>query len=341
MAVDDEPDLEVLIRQKFRRLIRQGKLEFEFAENGEDALEKLQGRNDIDIVLTDINMPKMDGLTLLDHLAEISPVMKTIIVSAYGDMENIRVAMNRGAFDFITKPINFDDLQQTIEKTFNFVLQQKETIRAIEENDILKMYVDQDVIRFMSSKEYETSVLANETVNATVAFFDIVGYTSISEKYAPDTVINILNKYFDIMVQEIEKKEGQIDKFMGDCVMSVFRGDNHLDKALEAALETREKFHQITEQELDGYKPQISIGINSGEMISGNIGSESLRRLDYTVIGDIVNSAQRFQAAADPGQIAVSKEIYQQKNNSFQFEEIGEVDLKNKSMPVRLYNLIS
>lgn len=341
MAVDDEPDLEVLIRQKYRRLIRQGKLEFEFAENGEDALEKLQGRNDIDIVLTDINMPKMDGLTLLDHLTEISPVLKTIIVSAYGDMENIRVAMNRGAFDFITKPINFDDLQMTIEKTFNFVLQQKETIRAIEENDILKMYVDQDVIRFMSSKEYEKSVLASETVNATVAFFDIVGYTSISEKYAPDTVVNILNKYFDIMVQEIEKNEGQIDKFMGDCVMSVFRGENHLDKALEAALEVRKKFNQITEQELDGYKPEISIGINSGEMISGNIGSESLRRLDYTVIGDIVNSAQRFQAAADPGQIAVSEEIYQQKNNSFQFEEIGEVDLKNKSKPVRLYNLIS
>ncbi len=341
MAVDDEPDLEVLIRQKYRRLIREGKLEFEFAENGQDALDKLQGRDDIDIVLTDINMPKMDGLTLLEHLSEISPVMKTIIVSAYGDMENIRVAMNRGAFDFVTKPINFDDLQQTIEKTFNFVLQQKETIKAVEENDILKMYVDQDVIRFMSSNQYEQNVLANESVEATVAFFDIVGYTSISEKYPPDTVVNILNKYFDIMVQEIEKHNGQIDKFMGDCVMSVFRGKNHLDDAMEASLATRERFNDITEQELDGYKPEISIGINSGEMISGNIGSESLKRLDYTVIGDIVNTAQRFQSAASAGQIAISEDIYQLRNKSFQCEEIGEVELKNKANPVRLYNVIA
>ena len=217
----------------------------------------------------------------------------------------------------------------------------RSTLQAMEENNILKMYVDQDVIRFMSSKEYDSSVLASESIDATVLFVDLCGYTAMSEKHSPEQVVRVLNKYFDLMVQEIEHHGGQVDKFMGDCVMAIFRNDNHLDHALEAALAMRERFSDITEEELDGYKPEIAIGINSGVMVSGNIGSESLKRLDYTVIGDIVNTAQRFQAAADPGQIAISEEIYQLRNKSFQCEEIGEVELKNKSKPVRLYNVIA
>lgn len=125
MVVDDEPDLEVLIRQKFRKQIRQGQLKFIFAHNGIDALEQLQAETDIDLVLTDINMPEMDGLTLLTRLKETYPLIKAVIVSAYGDMENIRTAMNRGAFDFLTKPINFQDLEITTSKTLDYVQQMK------------------------------------------------------------------------------------------------------------------------------------------------------------------------------------------------------------------------
>ena len=99
MVVDDETDLEILIKQKFRKQIRQNEYEFVFAINGRDALEKIVENPGIDIVLSDINMPEMDGLTLLSELHESSPLIKSVIVSAYGDMENIRVAMNRGAFE--------------------------------------------------------------------------------------------------------------------------------------------------------------------------------------------------------------------------------------------------
>lgn len=117
MVVDDEPDLKMLILQKFRKQIQNDVYEFVFAENGEEALVQLHASDDITLVLTDINMPRMDGLTLLQRLQERdNPALKTVIVSAYGDMENIRTAMNRGAFDFITKPIDFNDLQVTIEK---------------------------------------------------------------------------------------------------------------------------------------------------------------------------------------------------------------------------------
>lgn len=117
LVVDDEPDLKMLILQKFRKQIQSEVYEFVFAENGEEALNQLEESNDITLILSDINMPRMDGLTLLQRLQERgNPALKTVIVSAYGDMENIRTAMNRGAFDFITKPIDFNDLHLTIEK---------------------------------------------------------------------------------------------------------------------------------------------------------------------------------------------------------------------------------
>ena len=139
LVADDEADLEALIKQKFRQKIREHEYEFLFAVNGNDALEKIQQHPDIDILLSDINMPEMDGLTLLSRMSETSPLIKSVIVSAYGDMDNIRTAMNRGAFDFITKPINFEDLSLTMEKTITHVLQVKETLKAIKENNILKM----------------------------------------------------------------------------------------------------------------------------------------------------------------------------------------------------------
>ena len=125
LVVDDEPDLEVLVRQKFRRKIRRGEYEFIFAQNGVEALKALESEPDTDLVLTDINMPEMDGLTLLSELLSLDLVLRSVVVSAYGDMQNIRTAMNRGAIDFITKPIDFQDLEVTITKTLEDVLQLK------------------------------------------------------------------------------------------------------------------------------------------------------------------------------------------------------------------------
>ena len=153
LMADEEKDLETLIRQNFRKKRREQKYEFIFAVNGTDALAKILQHPDIDIVLSDINMPEMDGLTLLTKLGEGSPLIKTVMVSAYGDMENIRTAMNHGAFDFVTKPVNFEDLELTIEKTIRHVNQIKENLKAIKENNILKMYCDENVLSFMGTRE--------------------------------------------------------------------------------------------------------------------------------------------------------------------------------------------
>ena len=117
LVVDDEPDLEVLVKQRMRRRIRRGDYNFVFARNGVEALEVLHSEQKVDMVLSDINMPQMDGLTLLSQLPEVDPDLRAVIVSAYGDMRNIRAAMNRGAFDFVTKPIDFKDLSVTIKRS--------------------------------------------------------------------------------------------------------------------------------------------------------------------------------------------------------------------------------
>ena len=119
LVVDDEPDVEMLIKQRFRRKIRDGGFHFEFALNGEEALAKLNNDESIDIVMSDINMPVMDGLTLLSRLRDMDRLLRTVIVSAYGDMQNIRIAMNRGAYDFLTKPIDFEDFEITLQKTID------------------------------------------------------------------------------------------------------------------------------------------------------------------------------------------------------------------------------
>ena len=146
LSVDDEVDLEVLLTQYFRRKIRKGEYEFFFAHNGLEALQTLLKHPDIDIILSDINMPEMDGLTLLTKINEMrNPALKCIMVSAYGDMGNIRQAMNNGAFDFATKPIDLDDLQITIDKAI-------EQIRFIREaqkdqKELRDIHVDLSVAR--------------------------------------------------------------------------------------------------------------------------------------------------------------------------------------------------
>ena len=146
MSVDDEPDLEMLIRQKFRRQIKKNEYEFVFAHNGLEALSLLVEHPDISVILSDINMPEMDGLTLLSKINELkNPTLKTIIVSAYGDMDNIRCAMNRGAFDFATKPIDFEDLEITIRRT----IQQIEVLKHAQEehNQLVAIQNDLNVAR--------------------------------------------------------------------------------------------------------------------------------------------------------------------------------------------------
>jgi sigma-B regulation protein RsbU (phosphoserine phosphatase) len=166
LVVDDEPDLELMISQKFRKQVREQELHFAFVKSGVEALQKLQNDGEMDVVLTDINMPEMDGLTLLGRLSEQYPLIKAVIVSAYGDMSNIRTALNRGAFDFVTKPIDFNDLEITLKKTihearaFKQAMKDRDQLVAIQQELEVARKIQQSIVPrkfppFPERKEFE------------------------------------------------------------------------------------------------------------------------------------------------------------------------------------------
>src|SRR6516165_11417960 len=186
LAVDDEADIERLIRQRFRRQIRAGEFELRFAHHGEEALSAIAAEPDIDLLLLDINMPIMDGLTLLSVLRERQSPVRSIIISAYGDMANIRTAMNRGAFDFVTKPVDLTDLEITIRKTLDDIgkLREIECQRAAAERarNTLSRYFSPNLVEMLAERDEPLGAVRRQ--NVAVLFADIVGFTSTAERMA-------------------------------------------------------------------------------------------------------------------------------------------------------------
>ena len=182
LVVDDEPDVQPLMLQRMRRDIRKGRYQFCFAHNGLEALEVLERDPTIDMVLSDINMPRMDGLALLSQIAKVAPNLRSVIISAYGDMKNIRTAMNRGAFDFVTKPIDFDDLRVTIDRTLLNLAEWREAIASRDKLITLQNELDvaakiqQSILptHFPSGEEFEVYGHMEAARNVGGDFFDVV-----------------------------------------------------------------------------------------------------------------------------------------------------------------------
>ncbi|MCY3877731.1 MAG: fused response regulator/phosphatase [Rhodobacteraceae bacterium] len=185
LVVDDEVDVEPLVLQRMRREVRNGIYEFLFAHNGVEALEILNADENIDMVLSDINMPEMDGLTLLQQIPSVNPNIRSVIVSAYGDMKNIRVAMNRGAFDFITKPIDFEDLKITIGRTVQHLKMWREALQARDrlislQNELgIAKEMQQSILPsgFPSDRRYEVFGAMEPARDVGGDFFDIMRLT--------------------------------------------------------------------------------------------------------------------------------------------------------------------
>src|SRR5690348_15882970 len=193
LAVDDEADFELLIRQRFRRQIRNEEFAFRFAHHGEEALHILAEEPDIELLLLDINMPVMDGLTLLAELRTRQSAVRAIIVSAYGDMVNIRTAMNRGAFDFVTKPVDLNDLEITIRKTLDEIgrIRELDRQRAAAERARanLARYFSPNLVTMLADRDEPLGPVRREMV--AVLFLDIVGFTRMAEHLPPEAVVTM------------------------------------------------------------------------------------------------------------------------------------------------------
>jgi len=302
LAVDDEPDFELLIRQRFRRQIREGEFAFRFAHHGEEALAALAAEPDIDLMLLDINMPVMDGLALLARLREEQAPVKAIIVSAYGDMANLRTAMNRGAFDFVTKPVDLQDLEITIRKTLDDIakLRESERLRVAAERarNNLSRYFSPNLVEMLADRDEPLGAVRRQTV--AVLFADIVGFTSMAEGMAPEAVIAMLREYHERMTAPIFACGGTIEKYIGDAIFAVFG----LPEPSAADAANALKCADMMLAALDAWNKErrtrgepalaIGIGLNYGPAVLGDVGSE--HSFSFTLIGDTVNTASRLQA---------------------------------------------
>ena len=354
LAVDDEPDFELLIRQRFRRQIREDEFAFRFARHGEEALSALDAEPDIDLMLLDINMPVMDGLTLLNELRERQSAVRAIIVSAYGDMTNLRTAMNRGAFDFITKPVDLSDLEITVRKALANIASAREMDRrrqaAERARNNLARYFSPNVVELLAAQDEPLGAVRRETV--AVLFADIAGFTRMAEAMPPEAVMAMLREFHRRMTAQIFASGGTVDKYIGDGIFAVFGvptpGPMDAANALacaEAMLDALERWNEERERLGDG-RLAMGVGVNYGHAVLGDVGSE--HSMSFTVIGDTVNTAARLQTltrtlgtplvVGDPIVEAVrarSPEIAADLID--QLEDQGEHSLRGRAGAVRIW----
>ena len=302
LAVDDEPDFEFLIRQRFRRQIRDEEFAFRFAHHGEEALSALDAEPDIDLMLLDINMPVMDGLTLLSELSERQSAVRAIIVSAYGDMANLRTAMNRGAFDFVTKPVDLSDLEITVRKALANIAKLREIDRlrqaAERARNNLSRYFSPNIVELLAAQDEPLGAVRRETV--AVLFADIVGFTRMAETMAPEAVMAMLREFHARMTAQIFACGGTVDKYMGDAIVAVFGVPHASSKDAASALDLRRKDARCA-RELESRSraavqragSRSASASTTGPAVVGDVGSE--HSMSFTVIGDTVNTAERLQ----------------------------------------------
>src|SRR4029077_1514306 len=273
---------ELLIRQRFRREIRSEEFVFRFAHHGEEALALLAAEPDVELMLLDSNMPVMDGLTLLSELRERQSAVRAIIVSAYGDMTNLRTAMNRGAFDFVTKPVDLSDLEITIRKTLADTekLREMDRLRVAAERarNNLSRYFSPNIVDMLAAQDEPLGAVRRQTV--AVLFVDIVGFTRMAEAMAPEAVVTLLRQFHERMTDQIFACGGTVEKYIGDAIFAVFgvphASDDDAVNALACAemmLAALERWNE--ERVRDGESPlAIGIGLNYGAAVLGDVGSE-------------------------------------------------------------------
>jgi len=345
LVVDDEPDLEALVLQKFRHQIRDKTVSFTFAHDGVEALAALKANGDIDLVVTDINMPRMDGLSLLQKLQENEDNIMTVIVSAYGDMTNIRTAMNRGAFDFVTKPIDFSDLETTIAKTIRHIgfLREARERQATAERAYasLSRYFSPNLAQRLAGDTAAVDLEGQRREIATL-FTDIASFTALVETLEPNVLGPLLNEYLSGMTDIVFSNDGTVAKIVGDALHILFGAPgeqpDHAARAVACALALDEFAQSFCERwQKKGIAFGVTrIGVHAGPAIVGNFGGG--RFFDYTAYGDTINVASRLETANKQlgTRICVSAELAEGVEN-FRGRPIGDLVLRGRGEVIRAF----
>jgi adenylate cyclase len=326
------------------------------ATNGNDAMEIMRN-NVVNLVITDQRMPEMTGIQLLEKLSPEFPDTVRMILTGFSDIEVIIEAINSGrVFRYITKPWDENELKMTIENArqlFNLQTRNKALMaelqqKVVEQDQTLRLfvkYVPEQVVK-KSLENSQESIFEGELRNVAVLFCDIRGFTPLSEKMSPKEVVSFLNEYYQIMTEVVKQHNGSVIQFVGDEIFAAFGALEHYQdneaKAVYCAMKMMDTLPRLNSKYRESFKTEIMIGIgvNYGEVVAGNLGSED--RIRYSVTGDTVNTGKRIETLTKdlPNSILVSDTIYQSVKNLIRVKAWDPLFVKGKKDKIMVYEVL-
>jgi adenylate cyclase len=368
LAVDDVPtNLEILKV----RLESQG-YEVVTAADGEEAL--LRARElEPDLVLLDVMMPKLDGISVLKQLKleAAQKFVPVILVTAKADTRDIVNGLEAGGDDYLTKPfeqaallarvrslLRTKDLHDTVQQqalklkeqteqlsSWNQTLEERVAAQLAEIDRIgrLQRFLAPQVAQMIASSDSPESALASHRREVTVVFCDLRGFTAFTETSEPEEVMGVLHDYHEGLGELIFRHEGTLDRFAGDGIMIVFNDPiayaDHTERAVRLALDMRDQVEKLSQQwQRRGHTLGFGVGIAAGYATLGQIGFE--QRREYTAIGSVINLASRLCDEARPGQIIIGQRAFSAVEQNVEAQSIGELSLKGFAKPVAAHAII-
>ncbi|MFA6451534.1 MAG: adenylate/guanylate cyclase domain-containing protein [bacterium] len=316
------------------------------AANGVEALGKLSV-NQVDLILLDVMMPGMNGYEVCKIVKSDSEntFLPIIMLTALDNMNAKIEGLEAGADDFLNKPFNKVELVARVKNLLKIkFLHDEVELRNKLISSMLHRYVDGSVIEQILANPNKYSKLGGDRKEVAAFFCDIRGFTPVSEKTTADELIHLLNSIYKELTGIVFSNNGTFDKYMGDCIMAFWGAPTDIEDetlwAVRAALEMQKAFEALKHDWPPELKTLgIGIGINFGEVVIGNIGTEET--MDYTIIGEVVNTAQRVESIARPGQILITKNAKLRVEGKIQFLKLEPVLLKGKSLPVEIYEVLN
>lgn len=297
-----------------------------------------------DLIVLDINMPGLSGFEVCQRLRDNpnTSQIPILMLTALADVDNRVKGLGLGADDYLTKPFSPRELIARIDARLR-IKAHTDDLRATQEQirKTFERFVPATVVEQLLEHPEEVR-LGGQLKEITVMFADLQAFSSVSEHAAPETMLEVLNRYQELIVSHILEVEGTIDKFTGDGVMALFNTplpqENHALQAVRAAVmiqRTLPTFHQDFEPV---FQLKVNFGINTGEAVVGNVGTAQL--MDYTAIGDTVNLASRLEDISTNGQILVSESTYRQIAPYVIAENLGPRLVKGRETEVTVYQIM-
>lgn len=312
------------------------------AMDGETALT-LASNHHPDLIVLDVNMPGMSGFDVVEKLKqdEYTQSIPVIMLTALSDVENRVHAMTLGAEDYLTKPFSPRELIARVQRRLQSKLQTDDLKAAQQQiRNTFERFVAAPIVQQMLQSPTDVK-LGGKLQEITVLFADLEGFTSLSEHTDPEKLLSVLNQYHSLVVKIIQRYQGTIDKFIGDCVMALYNTPveqhDHVSNAVKSALHIQDELHWFHSKLEEQYHLKINIGIHTGVAVVGNVGTTEL--MDYTAVGDTVNVAARLQGLADYGKILISDTVYSQVEDIVFGRLRGPLAVKGRKGTVTVYEI--